>query len=250
VTPRLDAAVDRALAKDPARRFPSMAAFAQELRACLTEAEGALPAQDDLAMTVVTPPPAHRPPPARPRRASRSRRRPWVYVLLALVLAGAAFAAVALLGGGSHHGGSGGSRSSGKPVQLHGLAGYDPQGDGVEGNDVAGDATDGSTLTSWSTETYRGPDFAGLKSGVGLVLAAGGLVKLAHLTVMTPTPGFTAEIQAGDSPSGGFTADSSPQRINGTTTFTLDGKAANYYVIWITKPSVDRIEISEVKATS
>ena len=32
VTPRLDAAVQRALAKDPARRFPSMTAFAKELR--------------------------------------------------------------------------------------------------------------------------------------------------------------------------------------------------------------------------
>jgi eukaryotic-like serine/threonine-protein kinase len=251
VSPRLEAAVDRALAKDPARRFPSMAAFAQELRACLAEADGVLPpAQDDIAMTVVTPP-AHRPPPARPRRASRSRRRPWAYVLLALVLAGVALAAVLVLGGAGHHGASGGGGgSSGKPVQLHGLAGYDPQGDGVEGNDVAGDATDGSTLTSWSTETYRGPDFAGLKSGVGLVLAAGGPVKLAHLTVKTPTPGFTAEIQAGDSPSGSFTADSSSQRVDGTTTFSLDGKTARYYVIWITKPSVDRVEISEVEATS
>ena len=40
VTPRLEAAVERALAKDPARRFPSMTAFAKELRACLAEAEG------------------------------------------------------------------------------------------------------------------------------------------------------------------------------------------------------------------
>src|SRR5215471_18263351 len=40
---RLDAAVERALAKDPARRFPSMAAFAAELRACLVELEGAAP---------------------------------------------------------------------------------------------------------------------------------------------------------------------------------------------------------------
>ena len=40
VSPRLDAAVQRALAKDPASRFPSMAAFAKELRACLAEPEG------------------------------------------------------------------------------------------------------------------------------------------------------------------------------------------------------------------
>src|SRR3954453_3962589 len=40
VTPRLEAAVNRALAKDPGRRFPSMTAFAKELRACLAEVEG------------------------------------------------------------------------------------------------------------------------------------------------------------------------------------------------------------------
>jgi eukaryotic-like serine/threonine-protein kinase len=257
VTPRLEAAVDRALAKDPARRFPSMTAFAKELRACLAEVEGEAPppTEDDLALTLVTPPapsPAGAPVRREPRRPARSRRRPLFYALLALALAGAAFAAVVLLGGASHSGGgSGGGGSSGKPVQLHALAGYDPPpGDGVEGNDVAGYATDGSTLTSWSTETYRGPDFAGLKTGVGLVLAAGGPVKLAHLTVMTPTPGFTAQIKAGDSPSEGFTADSSPQRVDGTTTFDLDGKTAKYYVIWITRPSVDRVEISEVTAKS
>src|SRR5437868_8805497 len=58
VSPRLDAAVDRALAKDPGRRFPSMAAFAKELRSCLAEFEGDAPPppEDDLAMTLVTAP--------------------------------------------------------------------------------------------------------------------------------------------------------------------------------------------------
>ena len=248
VSPRLAAAVDRALAKDPARRFSSMKAFAKELRACLAEVEGDAPPpfEDEGGATLITRP-AARPAP----RRRRSRRRPFVWVLLALIAAGAAFAAVFLLGGASHHrGGSGGGGPSGSPVRLHGLEGYDPQGDGVEGNAVAAEATDGSTLTAWSTETYRGPDFAGLKTGVGLVLAAGGPVKLSQLTVMTPTPGFTAQIQAGNSPSGGFSADSSPQKVNGTTTFDLEGKTAKYYLVWITRPSVDRVEISEVRATS
>jgi hypothetical protein len=255
VTPRLEAAVERALEKDPARRFPSMTAFAKELRACLAEVEGESvppPAEaDDLGVTRITPAAPARAPARHPRRPRR-RRPTAVYVLLALVAAGAALAAVLLLSGAARHRGTlGGGGSSGKPVPLHGLAGYDPPpGDGVEGNAVAAEATDGSTATSWSTETYRGPDFAGLKTGVGLVVAASGPVKLAHLTLMTPTPGFTAQIKAGDSPSGGFTADSSPQAVNGTTTFTLDGKTAKYYVIWITKPSVDRVEISEVKGTS
>src|SRR5436305_5760934 len=73
VSPRLDAAVQRALAKDPARRFPSMKAFAKELRACLAEGKGnAPPPVEDLAMTLVTAPSAR---PARPRRRARARRR-------------------------------------------------------------------------------------------------------------------------------------------------------------------------------
>ena len=67
----------------------------------------------------------------------------------------------------------------------------------------------------------------------------------------TPTPGFTAEIQAGDSPTGGFTADSSSQTVTGTTTFTLDGQTAQYYVVWITQlPPQLYAQISEVTATS
>src|SRR5690242_18940205 len=90
VSPRLDAAVQRALAKDPARRFPSMNAFAKELRACLAEAEGEQappPPQDFLAMTVVTPPapaPSRAPARRRSRPPASRRRRPLAYVLLAL----------------------------------------------------------------------------------------------------------------------------------------------------------------------
>ena len=121
VSPRLAAAVECALAKDPARRFPSMAALARELRACLAEADGAVPAPapvEDAELTLVTPRPSL---PARARRQP-SRRRPLAYALLALVVAGAAFAAVVLLGGSSHHnGGPGGGGSPGSAVQLSGV---------------------------------------------------------------------------------------------------------------------------------
>src|SRR5438067_4194249 len=96
VSPRLDAAVQRALAKDPGRRFPSMTAFAKELRTCLAEAEGEIPAVDP-ELTLITPPstaPARAPAQRRrpPRRQVRTRRRPLVWVLLALLVAGVAFA--------------------------------------------------------------------------------------------------------------------------------------------------------------
>jgi eukaryotic-like serine/threonine-protein kinase len=253
VSPRLAAAVERALAKDPALRFPSMAALAAELRACLAEPEGAAPpAEDDAAMTIV-----RKPAPApRPRRPARQpRRRRLRAILLALAAAIAAFVAVFLVvgSGHTHDGGSGGGGGgSGAAVPLRGLSGYDPQGDGSEHAEQAPNATDGSSATSWETEHYNSQDFGGLKDGVGLMLDADSAVKLSELTVTTPTPGFTAEIQAGDSSAGGFTADSRLQTVSGSTaTFTLNRASAQYYVIWITQlPPGGRAEISEVTAKS
>jgi len=254
VSPRLAAAIARALEKDPARRFPSMAALARELRACLAEADGDVPvAQDDGALTLVTPPSkAARRREPRPRR----RRRPMAaYVAVALLVAGAAFAAVVLLGGSSHHrggSGGGGSGSSGSPVQLTGVGDYVPSGNPDTHADSAGYATDGDPNTSWTTQIYGSPEFGGLlPQGLGLVLNAGNSVKLARLTVTASTPGFVAHIGVGDSQGGPFAADSSSQTVDGTTTFALDGKSGRYYVVWITQlPSGGRAEISEVTATS
>jgi eukaryotic-like serine/threonine-protein kinase len=255
VSLRLAAAVERALAKDPARRFPSMAALAKELRACLTDGGAEVPvAQDDAALTLITPPATAPAPPARVRRR-RSRRGPFAWALLAVAIAGAAFAAVVLLGGGIHHGGSGGGGGggggSGSTVHLSGVGDYDPQGTGGEHAYSAPKATDGSASTYWMTEHYNSQDFGGLKDGVGLVLDAGSSETVKQLTVTTPTPGFTAEIQVGDSQSGPFTVDSSSQTVGATTTFTLDGKSGRYYVVWITQlPPGLRAEISEVTAKS
>ena len=78
---------------------------------------------------------------------------------------------------------------------------------------------------------------------------AGSPVKLARLTVQTPTPGFTAVVEAGDSESGPFTADSSSQSVGASTTFTLHGARARYYVVWITMlPPGGKAEIGEVTA--
>jgi hypothetical protein len=101
------------------------------------------------------------------------------------------------------------------------------------------------------TQTYGDQQFGGLLTGLGLVVDAGSAVKLYHVTVMTPTPGFTALIQTSDSPTGPYTSDSTSQTVDGTTTFTLNGATARYYVVWITElPPGNHAEISEVTATS
>ena len=256
VSPRLEAAVERALAKDPAHRFASMTAFAEELRACLAEAEGyAAPPAGDAELTLISPPTrTQTPAPARPRRRRRRRRR-LVWLLLALVVAGAVFTAIFLVGGAGHlpGGSDGGGGTTGAAVPLEGVGdAYVNPGHPDGHADTAGLATDGTVATSWQTQTYGDQAFGGLlPGGLGLVLDAGSPVKLEHVTVTTPTPGFIAEIRAGDSRTGPFATDSSSQTVNGTTTFTLDGKTARYYAVWLTQlPPQLSAQISEVTAKS
>jgi hypothetical protein len=67
--------------------------------------------------------------------------------------------------------------------------------------------------------------------------------------VTTDTPGYTAQIQTGNSPTGPFASDSPTKRVGAHTTFTLNGTSARYYVLWITNlgPSAFA-HVNEVKA--
>ncbi|HVM55837.1 MAG TPA: protein kinase [Gaiellaceae bacterium] len=247
VPPRVAAAVARALEKEPGRRFPSMADFAEELRACLAGLDA-----PEAERTVVAPaaPAAAQATRVLPReRPRRSSRVAVVAVFAAVAVAAAAVVLVLTAGHGGSPAGSGGGGAG--AVTLRGITGYDPQGTGAPGeHDAAAPlATDGNEATFWATETYDSPAFGGLKSGVGLVLDAGSAVKLGAVTVTTDTPGFSARILAGDSPSGGFADDSASQTAGSSTTFRLDGATARYYVVWITRlPPGDVAHLNEVTA--
>jgi eukaryotic-like serine/threonine-protein kinase len=238
---RLALAVEHALEKDPAGRFASMDAFATELRRCLEEL-GDFDADRTLVRTG----------PRTSRRRTPTRRRRAARLPLMLLLAGlavlAAVAATLVLdasNGGGRHGGSAGAKTP--TVTLHAVGNYDPSGPPDSHADTASAATDGNASTFWYTQTYFSAAFGGLKSGLGLVVDAGSPMKLSRLTVQTPTPGFTAVVEAGDSQSGPFTADSSSQSVGASTTFALQGVRARYYVVWITMlPAGGKAEISEV----
>jgi len=166
------------------------------------------------------------------------------------VIAELRFIAALLLAGGSHHGGKGGGGPTGAPVHLRGVTSYDPRGGEQQAfGYTAPRATDGSTATYWQTETYLTQQFGGLKDGIGLVLSAGGSVKLSSVTVDTPTPGFHARILVGGSAGGPFAIDSATKDVSNRTTFSLDGKSGSYYVVWLTLLPPQRMaEISEVRA--
>jgi hypothetical protein len=120
-------------------------------------------------------------------------------------------------------------------VRLRGIAAHDPNGDETEHDDEAALATDGNPATFWRTERYEASLEAIGKEGVGLVLDAGTRRDLSRVQVRTDTPGFTAEIQAGDSPRGPFRAAAGSRTVGRSTSWDLDGEPARYYVVWITE---------------
>jgi eukaryotic-like serine/threonine-protein kinase len=248
VSPRLDAVIRRAMAKDPRDRFGSMDELCSELDACLEDENGVSGAQ---TMVVAPPPPSRR-----ERRAARPRaERPSVWPLILLlaglaVLAGILAAVFAFTGSGSRITNFVGHKpttaASTTAVQLNGVGAYDPYGDQTEHDSAAGNATDGNPATYWNTEHYSG----GLnKPGVGLVLDAGASKRLTQLSLRSATPGFTAVIKAGSAQGGPFTTVSSSQTVSSDATFTLHDGSARYYVLWITSLGPNSsVEIDEVSA--
>jgi serine/threonine-protein kinase len=243
VPPRVAQVVDRALAKDPDERFPSMETMVAELRACLA-GEEAPPSPEARTMIVG---------PSRPS-AARRRRRAWPLVALLVGLAAVAAVAVwALAGndpvGGDEGGGAGsGGAAGGTQVAVAAVTSYDPEGDGHEHPEAVARATDGDPATYWTTESYE--SFSQTKPGVGLVLDTRDSSPQ-QLVVRSSTPGFTAEIRSGDAAEGPFDALVSPgQAVGGETAFPLGDDAGRFLVLWITQLPSGRARVEEITASS
>jgi eukaryotic-like serine/threonine-protein kinase len=251
VSPRLDAAVRRAMAKDPGDRFRSMEEFAGELQGCLGELDGTGVSSGE--QTVVVEPPSRRER-RRLRRSELDRPTIWplIVLLAGLAVLAAIFAAVfAFTGSGprlSRLVGDGHGSAQHRAVSLTGVATFDPDGDRHEHDEAVRLATDRNPGTYWTTEHYEG----GLqKPGVGLVLAASAPQKLSRVTVSSDTPGFTAVVKSGASSAGPFTPVSSSQTVGTSTRFSLGGSSARYYVVWITDLGDNSaVHVNEVTARS
>jgi hypothetical protein len=187
-----------------------------------------------------------RPKPAKPSRPPKQRQQrrgrfPLLRVLLGLLLLAVAAGGIYLA---TRDDEPGAGPAGGDAVTLSGVGAYDPDGGDGEHDDLAGLATDGNPATFWRTSTYRS-QLSAFKSGVGLVLEASGTPK--QIAVTTDTPGFTAEIRAGNSPQGPFETVAGGKVVEPTTTWDLDSTDARYYVIWITQ-LVGSAHVNEVKA--
>jgi len=243
---RLASALDRALEKDPARRFASMGEFAAELRHSLQEL-----GSFDTEHTFVAPSPVLRE--SAPHRV-RARRPRWpLYLLLGLIGAAAIAAGALTLGGskGKHR-----SRRCGMgpalPSRSRPVSGYDPQGTGGEHDSYAARATDGTRRRSGTRSITTRPTSGGLKHGVGLVVDAGRAAK--------GRPDHRDESHGPDSPHGSrwqlavgpiHAGVGARRRSTRSTTFALSGAAARYYVVWITNlGAASSVDVNEVTARS
>jgi hypothetical protein len=130
------------------------------------------------------------------------------------------------------------------PARLTAAGVLDPEGDGVENDARAPLAVDGDATTSWATERYE----RFFKQGVGLVLDAGAQRRLHRLDVVTATPGYSAEIRIGPTPTGPFTTAGTEREADRLTQFALGGRRGRYVVVWVTDlPDGSAAEVAEAR---
>jgi serine/threonine-protein kinase len=230
--------IDRALEKDPEHRFPTMDAFAAEIETSLAE----LDRGEDGAVTMVVP---------AAQRLQRQKRRKSVSPLPVLIgLLGALAIAAVVIGLLTFRGG-GQDVPVGAPITIDGVGAYDPYGDRTEHDADAPKATDGDPATYWATEDYNSGLEGVKKAGVGLVLDATSVVQLSRITVVTDTPGFTAEIRATNIEGTPGQKVSDSRVVARTTRFSIHQSAPKqFYFVWITKlaPGGHFAHVNEVHA--
>ncbi len=241
IPPSLEAIVLRSLARAPEARFRSAA----EMRSSLLAVD--LTGEDSLT------PPAGIAVSARP--VSRTPAR----LATAGVIGVALLATGALLAGGG--GGSpterreagnvttatpGGKASS---VPLDGRS-YDPEGDQEENQDLISHLLDGNPGTTWKSDSYRGPDFGHLKSGVGVTFDLGTSKAVRAIEIDSPQSGWQAQVFV----SGRYSADIAGWGrpvAEGHGPFSLESTRGRYVLVWFTSlPSTDsgyRVDVGEVR---
>ena len=265
--PELSAAtalvVERATAKDPAKRYADIGAMIDDLSTAL-EVEAARAGSTTAEATSVL----EAVPPAKRNLSSRARWS-WAAIAVVVLIAAGVLVATQLISSGNTpivgKGGGGGPKPAERAVALEGATDYDPEGDAHEDPETVELAVDGNpTGTAWSSEHYDSDTFAGTKTGpdpgVGLYVTSQAPSSPTKMKIATPTPGWDAQIFA--APAG------PPEAIEewGEPVAEVKdaskeeevqlhlGAAAKYFLVWFTKaaPASDQegrfqVEISDVK---
>jgi tRNA A-37 threonylcarbamoyl transferase component Bud32 len=170
-------------------------------------------------------------------------RRPRRALLLTLLLGLAIAATVVVLVSRTEQGTKGGAAPAQVPepeqVRLTSAGDFDPApGDQREHENATRSATDGNRATFWDTERYE--QGALNKPGVGLYVETASPVAARGVRLVSPEPGFTAEVYGANSVPealSGWTKVGGPKEVGETANIPIDtrGRRYRYYLVWITK---------------
>ena len=240
VSAALAAVVDTACSKETANRYASAHEMVHELEhALVIEASRSGEASGE-ATTVLRSLPDDTAEFGALSRLRHPRRR----VLAMLLAVVAAAATVVFVIDRAERGSTGGADVEGVPdltavkLDTSGADDFDPEGDDEEHSEEVRLAIDGSVATLWETETYT-DDFAAQKSGVGLIVNPRAPVAARALDIVTPIPGWSAEVYASDDRPDdllGWTQIGGLPEVGETDRIDLDaaGQSFSYYLLWIT----------------
>ena len=183
-------------------------------------------------------------------------RRPKRALLLTLVLLAAIAVGVVLLVSRTEEGTKGGAAPAATPapkqIELESAGDFDPDpGDGKEHEQATASAVDGNRATFWDTERYQ--QGALNKPGVGLYVKTAAPSAARSIRLVSPKPGYTAEIYAANEVSDsldGWKKVGGPADVGETAKIPLDtgGRKYRYYLVWVTKlgDGEDQAAISEL----
>jgi serine/threonine-protein kinase len=227
--------VDRATTKDPRDRYSTVAEMVRDLEQTLEVEAARRGGTSGEATSVLDSVP-------KARRRLGGRRPPLLGIAMGVI--GIALIAAAVIFGGeklSSDGGSGGGGTTEIRLSSGAASEFDPEADGRETGTERLAIDSNPTGTAWTTEHYDTQDFGGLKDGVGLAIDAGDTVTATSIEIRSPTPGWDAEIYESDgSPPTDLSGWGQPVATvtdgGGNETVHLPGKAAQSFLIWITKP--------------
>ncbi|MFN2490724.1 MAG: protein kinase [Actinomycetota bacterium] len=240
ISKTLEAAVMRALAKDPAERYAS----ADDMRSALQGgAGGATTATFDVVERRTDAGVAEKPEP-RPAESSTSSEPRRLIALVAGVLVAVALAFLVpplLIEGRDAEetppaGPGGNGAPAARALDVVGGRDFDPHGGDGEHPEEVELAFDGDASTAWRTSTYES-SLEEVKPGVGILFDLGDAKEVERVRVFTNSPGLSFELRAGDregDEESAFAIVGERSDSPATTDLELDVVSARLWLVWIT----------------
>ncbi|MGZ6884848.1 MAG: protein kinase domain-containing protein [Acidimicrobiia bacterium] len=239
VPPGLTHVVERALERDPDRRWPNAAA----MRDALAPFRIAAPDRTADATMPVALPPRPRPEPvtAAPMIVIDDGIGVGARVLIWILAVGLGFG-LGYAGYVVATGDNGTKKHASTPhttvLPISAIRSFDPDGDGAENDADLGLAKDGDETTAWATEGYLNPTTAP-KHGVGFVLDLGRTAAIDSVRMTSPLTGWAASIYVAAAPATALTGWGQPVATGtglGTRADLPLDHATNgrYVLVWFT----------------